>query len=300
MVKYERFEDFYVVDTTPFNLNGIISSFILIDDKITLIEPGPANEYKKLNDALHELNLRPDIIIATHVHLDHAGSTGFLLRDYPNSIAYIHPKGVKHIVDPSQLWDAAIKFSKLLTESYGKPIPSDPNRVIPADDGQEIIVGKHRIKFVHTPGHASHHMSIIVYPEKILFSGDSAGAIFTISKKKIYVITSPAPFKPITYLESIEKMKKYSPVYIAPTHYGIHEEAMKYLNLGIERANLWLNTVKESLRENKDIDQIYKDIYNKDEDFKYAVDANIQFLTNGFLMQSIDGIILAIKNGDWV
>lgn len=300
MTIYEKFEDVYIVDVSPGNLKGIISSFIVVDDKVAVIEPGPAKEYNKLNTALKELNLKPEVIIATHVHLDHAGSTGFLLRDYPNSVSYIHPKGVKHVVDPSQLWEAANNFSKLLADNYGKPIPADKSKVLSAEDGSEIKIGKHTIKFIHTPGHASHHMSVLLYPENIIFTGDSAGGIFTFKNKKVYGITSPAPFKPITYMESLEKMKSFNPRYIAPTHYGIHENAVSYLELGLKRTKLWLDVISDELNKGtNDLNKITESLMKIDEDFKIAIDENIKFFTDGFLLESVKGMIDAIKNGDY-
>ena len=297
---YEKLGDVYIIDVSPGDLKGIRTSFILLDDKVTIIEPGPAKEYSKLRKALSDLNLKPDIVVATHVHLDHAGSTGHLLRDFPNAISYIHPKGVKHIVDPSQLWEAANKFSKLLADNYGKPIPTDEKKVFSAEDYSEIKIGNHTLKFVHTPGHASHHMSVLLYPENIIFTGDSAGGIFNFKNGKVYAITSPTPFKPIQYLESLEKMKALNPKYIAPTHYGIHDNGTEYLKLGIERAKVWLDIINSDIQSGiNDIDKITEHLMNADEDFKKAIDENIQFFTKGFLLESVIGMINAIKNGDY-
>jgi glyoxylase-like metal-dependent hydrolase (beta-lactamase superfamily II) len=300
MHAYEKFGDVYIVDVSPGSLKGIISSFIVVDNKVTVIEPGPAKEYSKLNKALSDLNLRPEIIVATHVHLDHAGSTGHLLRDYPNSIAYIHPKGVKHVVDPSQLWEAANKFSKLLADNYGKPISADEKRVLHVEDYSEIKIGYHTLKFVYTPGHASHHMSILLYPENIIFTGDSAGGIFNFKNGKVYAITSPTPFKPIQYLESLEKMKTFNPKYIAPTHYGIHDNGTEYLKIGIERTKIWLDIISDDLQSGiDDVEKITEHLMNVDEDFRKAVNENIQFFTKGYLLESVMGMINAIKNGDY-
>ncbi len=300
MSKYEKFGDLYIVDVSPGNLQGIISSFVLVDDKVAIIEPGPASQYNKLKKVLSDLNLKPDIIISTHVHLDHAGAAGHLINDFPNAKAYVHPKGAKHLIDPSQLWDAANKFSKLLADNYGKPLPINESNVIIPDDLSEINIGNHKAKFIYTPGHASHHMSILLYPENIIFTGDSAGGIFNFSSGKVYAITSPTPFKPIQYLESLEKMKSFKPKFIAPTHYGIHENGYEYLEIGVNRTKLWLDIIDEDLEKGiEDLNKIVKDLMNADQDFMKAVNENIQFFTDGFLLESVKGMIYAIKNGDY-
>ncbi|MEB2792807.1 MAG: MBL fold metallo-hydrolase [Caldisphaeraceae archaeon] len=296
----ETLKDIYVIDTSPYELKGIVSSFLIVDEKVAIIDPGPAKEYERLRLALERYGVKPDIVIATHVHLDHAGATGNLLRDYPSSVAYVHPRGVKHIVDPSKLWEAANAFSKLLSDAYGKPIGSEEKRVIAAEDMLSLSLGKHEIKFIHTPGHASHHMSIILYPEKVLFSGDSAGGIFDIQGKEVYAITSPKPFKPKLYLESIRKMKRTEPTFIAPTHFGIHKNGRRYLDIAEERTVLWLNKISEFVKEGKDdVKLIYNELLKFDEDLRAINETGISFLINGFISDTIGGMIDAIKNGEW-
>jgi len=110
-----------VIDVSPYDLRGYISSFVIIDEKIAVVDPGPESSYSKLKEGLEGLGVRPDLIFVTHIHLDHAGAAAHLLADYSKSLVYVHPRGVPHVVDPSKLYSAALELTPLLPQPTGGP-----------------------------------------------------------------------------------------------------------------------------------------------------------------------------------
>ncbi|MGC9210407.1 MAG: MBL fold metallo-hydrolase [Acidilobus sp.] len=287
-----------VIDVSPGELKGYISSFVVIDERVAVIDPGPESSYTKLKEGLEALGVTPDVIVATHVHLDHAGATAHLLKDYRASVAYAHPRGVAHIVDPSKLYSAAFELTPLLPQTYGRPLNADPSRVREASDGMIISLGGSRLRIVHTPGHASHHMSVILEPEGFIFTGDSAGVVFTFKGVEIPMPTSPPPFKPKMYLESIAKMESLSPRLFAPTHFGVHDDAMKWLALARQQVISWLEAIR-SAGIDKSVQELESVIAEREQAISRLLQIDESFAVRAFLDTTILGLVDALRRGEW-
>ena len=98
---------------------------------VALVDPGPSSTLPTLRAALRERGIGPgDIrtILLTHIHLDHAGSTGTLVRELPHATVYVHERGAVHMVDPSRLLDSAARLYLWLTNS-ASPVMSSISTV---------------------------------------------------------------------------------------------------------------------------------------------------------------------------
>ncbi|WP_048812749.1 MBL fold metallo-hydrolase [Acidilobus saccharovorans] len=285
-----------VIDVSPGELRGYISSFVIVDEKVAVVDPGPESAYDKLRSGLEALGVKPDLIVVTHVHLDHAGSAAHLLKDFPSAIVFSHPRGVPHIVDPSKLYDASFKVAPILPRTYGKPLAASPERVFPAEDGKVLELGSSRVRVIYTPGHASHHMSLLLEPDGIIFTGDSAGVIFTVKGHEVMLPTTPPPFKPMMYVESIDKMASLKPRSIAPTHFGIHGDAMAWLERAKSQVTLWLKLIKGSSDHSYGV---LEDLLAKNDDHvRSLLSDGEEFMIKGFLENTIDGLVDAVKRGE--
>ncbi|MCE4613950.1 MAG: MBL fold metallo-hydrolase [Desulfurococcales archaeon] len=243
-----QLESIIVADVTPIG-EGYISAFILLgEDKTAIVDPGSINGYEKLKNKLESLEVRPDYIIPTHVHIDHGGASCKLARDYPRAKILVHPRGVKHLIDPSKLWNASKTVLGSVADVYGQPLPCEESMVFETKDRGKLDLGGLTIQFIHTPGHASHHQSIWIPETSIMLSGDSAGAILATDNGEVFIPTTPPPFKPDYYISSVEKMIGFTPQYIGPTHYGIYGEALKYLEEHLKQIKLWVNIALDVAR----------------------------------------------------
>ncbi len=289
----------HVIDVSPGPLRGYISAFVIVDEKVTIVDPGPETGYEKLNAWLREKGLKPDIVVTTHVHLDHAGAAAHLLRDYPGSMAYVHPRGVQHVVDPSKLYQASTQLAPLLPQTYGRPLEADASRVLAAQDGQRIALGRSSLLVMHTPGHASHHMSLLLEPNGILFTGDSAGVIFAFGGQTFKLPTTPPPFKPKMYLESIDKMMVHGASKMAPTHFGIHDDAQGLLREAKEQAALWLDVIARA-GPSASLDRLEAELAKADDNVARLLSLrNEEFALRGFLDTTVQGLAEAVRAGEW-
>src|ERR1700691_5829070 len=103
-----------------------------------------------------------EYVILTHIHLDHAGGAGLLLQHLPNATVTVHPRGARHLVDPSQLiaGTVAVYGAETARRSYGEIVPVPASRIVETGEGASISLNGRELRFLDTPGHARHHVAI--------------------------------------------------------------------------------------------------------------------------------------------
>lgn len=288
-----------VIDVTPRGWGAeLIASYLIVSEKTALVDVGPASSVDQLKEALEALGADPDYIVVTHIHLDHAGSVGHLLRDYPSARVIVHPRGAKHLVNPEKLWSAAQTVLGRVAEIYGEPLPAPSDRVVAAEDGYRLDLGGDvALSIHHTPGHASHHQSILLEPDGILFTGDSAGISITVDGKPVELPTTPPPFHPQLYLESLEKMKALKPRKPAPAHYGVKDEdGVRYLEREEDRINRWLSIVREIVSSGtSDVDEVARLLAEREEDARVAFEHPNPIVKEVFYRGTVWGLVEAVK-----
>jgi len=167
-----------------------------------------------------------DWIILTHVHLDHAGGAGELLRQLPNAKVWLHPRGVRHMVDPAQLMAgaSAVYGADVVERTYGTLVPIAPDRIVEARDGDVIELAGRPLRALDTPGHARHHISIWDEASRAFFPGDTFGLSYREfdgpNGPFILPTTSPVQFEPDALRASIERMLGFDPQAMLLTHYS--------------------------------------------------------------------------------
>ncbi|MEO1918094.1 MAG: MBL fold metallo-hydrolase [Candidatus Thioglobus sp.] len=167
-----------------------------------------------------------DYILLTHIHLDHAGGAGELIKYLPNATVYVHEYGANHLIDPSKLRAGVIGvYGELFFKQFlGDLIPTPEDRVVIAKDGGTITLGNRTLKFIDTPGHARHHVCIWDEKSKGLFSGDTLGVSYrefdTNQGELIFPPTTPVQFDPEVWKNTIHKLMILQPKYAYLTHFN--------------------------------------------------------------------------------
>jgi len=184
-------------------------------------------------EALNTLGLRADAVtyvILTHVHLDHAGGAGTMMRHFPEAKLVVHPRGARHMTDPSKLIAEASAFygAEYMRKVYGEIAPVAAERIIEARDGDTIMLGERPLVCIDTPGHAPHHLCIIDKTTGGIFTGDalglSYGALDVEDRRFAFPIATPSPFDPDAMRASIERILGLAPTAAYVGHYGrIHD-----------------------------------------------------------------------------
>ncbi len=165
-------------------------------------------------------------VIVTHVHLDHSGGAGELMKQLPNATLVAHPRGARHVIDPSRLEASAraVYGDEKFDEMYGSLVPVPEDRVVTMDDGASLEVGKRRLSFVDSPGHARHHFCIWDELTEGWFTGDTFGISYreldTGNGAFVFPTTTPIQFDPPALIASIRRLMEERPANMYLTHFG--------------------------------------------------------------------------------
>ncbi len=197
--------------------------------RAALIDSGTTHSVPQVLVALQQLGVARDAVdwlFLTHVHLDHAGGAGALLRELPRARAVLHPRGAPHLVDPSALAAATIGVygEASYRRLYGEVVPIEPGRVVVTHDGQRLELAGRPFEFLHTPGHALHHQAIVDPDARAVFTGDTFGISyreFDVDGHAFAIpTTTPTQFDPEQLVASIRRIAALRPEAVYMTHYS--------------------------------------------------------------------------------
>lgn len=220
----------FLIDDFDLNRKERTGTYVIIEDEITIVETSASPSIPYILAGLKQLKIDPsDIryILLTHIHLDHAGGAGLLLEHCPNAKVVVHPKGARHLVDPSRLIAGAkMVYGSKFDQLFNPIIPIPEDKLIIKQDGETLKIGKNcTLTFIDTPGHANHHFSIFDPISNGIFTGDTIGIYYQELKNdgiELYLpSTSPNQFNPELMLESADKIEKLNVDAIYFGHYGM-------------------------------------------------------------------------------
>jgi len=217
------------IDTGFFRPRFDASHLVVEQGRAAFVDVGTNYSVPGLLAALSTEGLTPadvDYVILTHVHLDHAGGAGMLMRELPSAQLIVHPRGARHLIDPTQLiaGATAVYGPEEIQRSYGELIAVPQERVVHAGDGFVIDLAGRLLLCLDTPGHARHHICIYDERSRSFFTGDTFGLSYrefdTEQGAFIIPTSTPVQFEPDAMRASIERMLTYSPEAMFLTHYG--------------------------------------------------------------------------------
>ncbi|MBV2235141.1 MAG: MBL fold metallo-hydrolase, partial [Sterolibacterium sp.] len=198
-------------------------------DRAALIDTGAHSAVPRIMASLAAQQLpaeQIDYLILTHIHLDHAGAAGALMRRLPNARLLVHPAGARHMADPSKLIAGAIAVygEQRFQQLYGEILPIDAQRIIAVGHEEEFSLNGRTLRMLHTPGHARHHICIRDAHTGHIFTGDTFGLSYREldrdGRQFICPTTSPVHFDPIALDQSLDLLLSLQPSALYLTHYG--------------------------------------------------------------------------------
>lgn len=219
----------YAIDT-GFQRPRFDAAYLMVEaGRAAFIDTGTNHAVPRLLAALDALGLAPDAVdwvIPTHVHLDHAGGVGLLMQALPRARALVHPRGLRHMVDPKALWLGALAVygEEEMQRSYGKLVPVPAERAEASQDAQVITLAGRPLLLIDAPGHARHHHVIWDQRSQGWFTGDSFGLSYrefdVTGSAWVLPTTTPVQFEPEALGLTVTRMLNFEPVRMYLTHYG--------------------------------------------------------------------------------
>lgn len=226
----QRLDHGITVVDTGFVRPQFDASYLLVENgRAAFIDTGPNNAVPRLLEVLASQGLdrgAVDYVIPTHVHLDHAGGAGLLMQQLPNAKLLIHPRGARHMIDPSVLMEGvrAVYGVEVANRDYGELVPVPEERVVTTSDGMVIELSGRPLRFMDTPGHARHHHCIWDEASRGWFTGDTFGIAYPElhTPQGPYVVPAAAPvqFDQEALHASVARLLSGKPTFMYLTHYG--------------------------------------------------------------------------------
>jgi len=217
---------------------------------VALVDPGPASALPTLRRELEKAGIAiADVgtLLLTHIHLDHAGVTGTLVRENPALRVYVHEKGAPHMADPSRLLASATRlYGDDMDRLWGevRPVPESAMTVL--SGGERLKAAGIELEVAYTPGHASHHVSYFARDAGVGFIGDTAGIRLT---PRGYVLppTPPPDIDLDAWRDSLRRIELHRPETLFLTHFGPSSPTAPHLRELEDHLALVANLVRASL-----------------------------------------------------
>ena len=217
---------------------------------VALVDPGPSTTLENLRAALRRKGIAvADVrqLLLTHIHLDHAGVTGTLVRENPAIEVFVHERGAPHMIDPSRLMSSAGRlYGADMERLWGDflPVPSDRLRVLKG--GERVTAGGRELDVAYTPGHASHHVSYFDASSRVAFVGDTAG-IRRGDGAHIMPPTPPPDVDLEAWRTSEARILAWDPDTLFLTHFGPFHGARLHFQELMDRLAFWSGIVRRLL-----------------------------------------------------
>jgi glyoxylase-like metal-dependent hydrolase (beta-lactamase superfamily II) len=248
------------VDTFMAGRATVTSAYLIHASEPTLVETGPATSVEAVEAGLSSLDLgAQDLahIVVTHIHLDHAGGVGRLSKAFPKATVWVHERGAPHLVDPRKLVDSATRVygEERLKALFGAVDPTSEERVRSIAEGDKIELGNRSLEVMYTPGHASHHVSLVDSGSGAVFTGDALG-VHLPDVRVLQPATPPPDIDVELGVKSIERIRERAESLLLFSHFGPVTEVDELCEIASSRLQRWADIVRDAMRETDDLDRI--------------------------------------------
>ncbi|MCS7094789.1 MAG: MBL fold metallo-hydrolase [Thaumarchaeota archaeon] len=285
----------YMIDNGGLYYDRTNATYVVRSDgKAIVVDTGYASRYERVKRALASIGVSRDelsVIALTHVHLDHCGAASKLVKDYPNATVIVHPKGSKHLIDPTKLLESTRSiFRPRDFEAMGGMDPMESSRVVEVSDEEDVEVGGVTLRTIYTPGHAPHHVAYLLLPHNYVFVGDALstrGVVFSVPLPD----TVPPKFDYEQGLRSIERIFELGAKLIFLTHYGsyLSTDELKEEELSLYRS--WFERIRALKNEKLDHDAIAEAIIR---DYESVLRARLHPVARDWIRRYVLGAYLSV------
>lgn len=264
----------HLIDAETAGIKNFIASYVLKGKQVAIVETGPTSSIPNVLSGLKELRVKLEdvaFVAISHIHLDHGGGVGTLLKHLPEAKVIVHPRGAPHLANPEKLWQQSKEVLGSITDLYGEPEPVPADRMVSAADSQVFDIGNGvRLQALETLGHASHHLSYYEMLSGGVFPGDAAGIY--LNEIGVVVPTTPPPFRMDIALASLSRLIALKPKALFYSHFGRASDATEKLNAYAQQLELWAGIARKGIRDGEDLKTIGRKIVEGDKAISKALE----------------------------
>jgi glyoxylase-like metal-dependent hydrolase (beta-lactamase superfamily II) len=240
-------ERVYLLDTLALGQTGTVSAYLVKGPKPTLVDCGYATSYESVLVGMAEVGVMPSdvrYLIPTHVHLDHAGAAGRLLREMPRAEVVAHERSTPHLVDPTRLIESSTRvFGEAIMGLYGTPEPIPAERITSVGEESHLDLGDGlTMTLMHSPGHAPHQISALLDETRALFTADAVGIVYP-GMKTLIPTTPPPSFRPSELVSTLRSLEQTTPEELLVPHFGTRKDVKWVFENTAQRVEQWVAMV---------------------------------------------------------
>ena len=250
------------VDTFMAGRPTVTSGYLIRGREPALVETGPTTSADAVQAGLSSLGLgRDDLahIVVTHIHLDHAGGVGRLSTSFPSATVWVHERGAPHLADPTKLVNSAARVygEDRLRSLFGPVDPTPADRLRSIDEGDVIDFGDRSLAVMYTPGHASHHVSLVDSETGAVFTGDALG-VHLPDVRILQPATPPPDIDVELGVQSIERIRERATRsgLLLFSHFGPVNEVDELCEMAAARLRKWAGIVREAMDDTTNLARI--------------------------------------------
>lgn len=246
-----------------------IGAYLFCGARNVIVDVGPRAAIPNLLTLLDKLGINRDAVdyvVLTHIHIDHAGGIGTLLKNLCRARVIAHPRARPYLIEPEMLWRASRETLGSLTDDYGRIEPVSEEKVVDAEDGMELDLGRDLVLELYlTPGHAPHHLSLYDRAGGVLIAGEAAGVCLDGDIRP----ATPPPFRLVEALSSIDKLMALKPQRICYGHFGCYDNAPERLTFIRKQILEWDRIISIEARAGRGPGDILSTLREKDSSLDY-------------------------------
>jgi glyoxylase-like metal-dependent hydrolase (beta-lactamase superfamily II) len=244
--------DIRLIDDMHLGRPHVVGTYLLHGDEPAIVDPGPASALPSLEAgvAAHGVALRDlRAVLLTHIHLDHAGATGSLVRAFPHLRVYVHGRGAPHLLAPDKLLRSAARiYGDRMDELWGEFLPVPEANLSTLGGGERIALGARQIDVYDAPGHASHHVLYLDQGSGAAFVGDTAG-IRLPGAADVRPATPPPDIDLEAWRQTLDTLLALRPRMLCLTHFGPAHDVERHVDALWNRTSRWAEQVRQDLEQ---------------------------------------------------
>jgi len=266
MITGERVGNVFLIYVKMFGFTGWCSAYLVAGEKVALIDTGPATSAEVVRAGIlkHGFALK-DIthVFISHIHLDHSGSAGILLKEMPEAKIFVHPRVTKHIIDPSIMMDNMKREGgEKMAARFGELVPVEASRVHGLKDGEVFDLGDgERLRTIFSPGHATSGISIVEEKNNGIFVGDNPGIY--LPKENIVIIPSPFGSDLKQAMESVKRLTEMQAKLLFWGHFGICDTPKETLKTALTKMQRYWEIASETIEKSKKPEELISRIISE-------------------------------------
>jgi glyoxylase-like metal-dependent hydrolase (beta-lactamase superfamily II) len=262
-----------IIDLNFLGVREAVGLYLLEGNgELALVDSGPSACLPALREFLATRSLKlSDIstLLLTHIHFDHAGATGTLVKENPKLNVYVHELGARHLKDPARLLNSATRlYGDALQQMFGEFLPVPQENIRELIGGETIRAAGREIEVAYTPGHASHHVSYFDQSTGAAFTGDTTGMRLP-GYKVIAPLTPPPDIDLAAFTESLAEIERRKPTQLLLPHFGAYKNVGEHLDATREALYAWTERTWTIMKNNpKESARIEKFTAQAEEEFR--------------------------------